>query len=216
MPDYFDSPKLKLSRAKTNIGDLESECSRFINEHAWTGPVEINPNPVGTNRPYKEFKITLNQAFPDIFSDLTASTISNLRSTLDHVGYAAAKCAGVIVPRSAVFPFGDTPAALENAIKGRCKDIPSNIVAVIRTFHPYKTQGGNVLLCAINDLANLDKHALITPIGIRPVADINSTVTGPNTAFLYQWNAANHEIAYRFLWSPKTDDDIRVSLDIDS
>jgi len=213
MPDYFASPRRKLARAKAYISDLESKCSRFIDEHAWTGPVEINPNPFGTNRPHKEFKITLNQAFPDIFSDITANAISNLRSTLDHLGYAAAKCSGVIVPRNAAFPFGDTPVNFENAIKGRCKDIPPDIVAMIRTFHPYKTQDGNVLLCAINDIANLDKHAIVTPIGVRPVADTALNVTGTIPGFLYRWNAADNEIIYRVLWS-QADDNLRVALDI--
>src|ERR1700693_2496358 len=101
MLDYFDSPKLKLARAKQYVQDLEREENRFIDEHPWTHVVELDPDGL-----LKEFKLRLTRGFSDVFGSVASSAVHNLRDALDHAGNAAARAAGINTPRRAFFPFG--------------------------------------------------------------------------------------------------------------
>jgi hypothetical protein len=73
---------------------------------------------------------------------------------------------------NAYFPFAKD-AGLENAIKGRSKDVPQEIYPLLRSFEPY--QGGNEILGGLNMRCNADKHKMLTPVGtgiVRPGTSI--------------------------------------------
>jgi hypothetical protein len=157
--DPFESPRRKLARAKEHIVDLEKKANAFFSSHQYTKVTE--PDPTGQ---YKLYKIRFNRPLPGNLADIAADAAQNLRDVLDHSGYAAAVASGRSKPLNAYFPFAGSADDLDNAIRGRCKDIPGDIAALFRTFRPYK--GGNNLLWALNRIAVTNKHMLLAPMAV--------------------------------------------------
>jgi hypothetical protein len=155
----FESSRRKIARAKQHINDLKARAKAFGEEH-----------------PYEEFRrkdsenrrivigARLTKPFPDCFDDIASDAMNNLRDALDHACYAVAVA---VAPtkriRSATFPFAVSEAALENQIKGRCRDVPEQLYPLFRSFKPY--DGGDDLLCALNKICNRNKHAFLVPMG---------------------------------------------------
>jgi hypothetical protein len=77
--------------------------------------------------------------------------IEALRSALDQAGAACAVLTGKTNPKKSYFPFADSGPELTKVIKGRCKDLPGEIISLFRSFQPY--QGGNDPLWAMNKIA---------------------------------------------------------------
>jgi len=215
--DPFASPKLKLTRAKKNRDDFASERVRFINEYPWSQVTDTGPDGFS-----KQFKVRLTKPFPDTLSELISYATNNLRSCLDGATWATAVCSGKN-GKNAPFPFGDSPDGLEQCIKGRCKDIPSDILTVVRKFRPYKT--GNALLWAINHIANMDKHALVIPMaaglsslvftGIMPKG---STAITFSRAPIFSpshpiWRPEDNEIIYS-VTGTNVDSEVRANYDV--
>jgi hypothetical protein len=154
--DIFHSSKYSVERAKHHVLDLERQASEFLSSHAYTHVVEIDPN---TSQ--KVYKLKLTKPMPVALSGIAFDAVNNLRSALDQAGYAIA-IASAKKGKSAKFPFADDAAQLENVINRSCKDLPKEIVDLMRAFKPYK--GGNNLLWALNKLCNTNKHAVICPV----------------------------------------------------
>jgi hypothetical protein len=215
--DPFASPKLKLVRAKKNRDDFVVERGRFINTHPWSKITDTSADGFS-----KEFKVKLNRPFPDTFSELVSYATNNLRACLDGAAWATAACSGK-KGKNAPFPFGDSPDGLENVIKRSCKDIPPDILTVMRGFKPYKT--GNALLWAINHVANLDKHALVIPMAaglsslvftsILPKGSVAATAPFPPVLIPSDtiWRPENNEIVYA-VSGTILDSEIRPNYDV--
>jgi len=197
MPDRFYSPKRKLNRAKKHIGDLVRERDRFIEAYKDSDVVEINPD-----TGLKEFKVIISGFDFGEFSDIAADAFQNLRSALDHACAASAWASGVTSPRPcAYFPVGATAQDVGNSIKGRCKDLHPDIVALLRTFNPYKTGHRFPFLWALADTSNIDKHAIIRPYVPslwNIVVEGGTLVLGGPMKFILNgtWNATKNEIVY--------------------
>lgn len=159
MSDPFHASKRGIARAKHHFSDLERQVVAFLKDEddPYRGVTEIDPN---TGDEVHKFKLTrpLPAEWPDVIFDI----VSSLRSALDRAGYTVAVAAGKS-GKNAKFPFGDDVVQLENNIKrGGCKDLPDEILDLMRSFKPYK--GGNDALWALNKLCNTNKHAFITTI----------------------------------------------------
>jgi len=212
MSDYFASPRQKLVRAKKYIADLERERDLFVNDQQWSYIVEINPD-IGS----KEFKIRFTGDVSDRFSDIASNALQNLRSALDHSINSTARVSGKRDPRNAYFPFGDTPNGLEQAIKGRCKDVHPDIVSLVRTFRPYRTGNHSPIPWVLNNTANIDKHAMVCPFAgtLRHVI-----FGGPEAAtrplFIHppRWDQNKNEIVYA-VCAPEESPDCNIHLSID-
>jgi hypothetical protein len=112
----------------------------------------------------KEFKIVLHGVDFGDFSDIASDAFQNLRNTLDHACAASAWASGVTRSRPcAYFPIGTTSDDLEKSIRRKCKDLPPDVIAAIRTFKPYKTGRRDPFLWFLAQTANVDKHAVISP-----------------------------------------------------
>jgi hypothetical protein len=158
MADIFNSSRRKLARAEKHIHDFEGSLARFEEGNSHEEFSEPDPeNPKNTIH-----KIRLTNPMPDFLDVIAADAINNLRTALDHAAYALAAIK-TPSPKNAAFPFSGSLAEFDRTVNGRCKDIPENIRPFFRTFKPYK--GGNDALCALNELYNVDKHALLTPVG---------------------------------------------------
>jgi hypothetical protein len=165
MSDPFYSAKGRIARAEAHISNLKGMVKPFLAEKPFGHVIESD-----TDGFLQFHKIKLTKPFPEGLANVAADAIENLRSALDNAGYAIALVAGIYKitgstePKSSYFPFADAPSELNNVIKGRCRDLPEDIVALMRSFQPYK--GGNDLLWSLNKLCVANKHRLLVPIGI--------------------------------------------------
>jgi hypothetical protein len=147
LADSFASPKRRIARAKRHITDLNRRIGKFFIKCPYTKVVERD-----TDGSTDLHKIRLLKPLPESMGDLASSIIEDLRSALDQAAFATAHAAGRTAAKSAYFPISDNAFELENVIKGRCKDIPQDIVTLFRSFNPYK--GGNDLVWTVNRLCN--------------------------------------------------------------
>jgi hypothetical protein len=159
--DPFHSAKSRLLRAQTHISNLNTEIYLFRNEHP---PALVRePDSDGTAQ---LFKFKFREPFPVSWSHSAIEALEALRSVLDQAAYAATVASGKVAPKRTQFPIADSPDDLENLIVGRkvCKDVPGEIVAVFRSFKPYK--GGNDAIWTLNKLRN-SNHTHLIPVGIQ-------------------------------------------------
>jgi hypothetical protein len=153
MSDIFHSSKYMIARAKHHLSDFERQLDEFFKTNPYESVVDID-----TNTSEKVQKLKLVKPLPAVLPAIAADTVNNLRSALDQAIFAISSTIGV---KKTYFPFAKDGAHFQNAVKGRCKDLPQEITDLICTFKPYK--GGNNLLWALNELSNTNKHAIICP-----------------------------------------------------
>jgi hypothetical protein len=191
--DPFYSARLRMERAREHLETLGSQISSFFSEKPYTHTVEADPN--GTHEIHK---IRVTKPFPFRWRILATEIIEHLRATLDHAVWATAYLStGNPNVEFATFPFSNSPANFENRMRGLCKDVPSEIQALLRTFEPYK--GGNDLLYMLNDMCNLSKHALITFVGCATASGQikGAGWVGPVEFYeAHSWDRAKREIPY--------------------
>jgi hypothetical protein len=191
--DPLYSAKLRISRADELLDQLVADIERFFTEK----PIESvsEPDPDGKHIVHK-LKVT--ERFPINWRILATEIIEHLRAALDHASFAAFFLAtGKMESNYAAFPFGKTPTDLDNSVRGRSKDLPSEIQTLLRSFNAYK--GGNDLLYTLNDLANHCKHGLVTFIGGAVAGgEISGTgwAGGVEFADIPIWDGEKNEIAY--------------------
>ena len=160
MRDPFASPRLTILRAQHHINDLNSRINGFVSSQPWSYAIEKNANHTLDLHKIK-FARRLDADLPCVVFDAS----NNLRAALDQAGYAAALLGGKIEPKSSNFPFGDDEDGLKSVIgRGKCKDLPPEILSLFRAFKPYK--GGNTTLWALNKLCNSKKHCGLIPFAI--------------------------------------------------
>ena len=158
--DPFASPKRRLTRAKAKFKTFINRGKVFASKNPYALVTEADPE---SGLEFYKFKIT--KKLPLGMQDLAWEIVEELRSALDQTGYACAVASGKVAPKNTYFPIADSAAQLETDVigRGRCKDIPPNIVTLFRSFQPYK--GGNDAIWALNRLANSNKHRFIIPAG---------------------------------------------------
>ena len=135
--DPLQSAKRRLARAQTHIAHLEAGAKLFFDK---------KPTAVATEQDAQGntvVTIVLTEPFPEQLTDLAVEAVEALRSVLDQMAFAIAAAVGKPDSKSAHFPIADDAAGLETGIKGRCKDIPQEVITFFRSFKPYK--GGNDL-----------------------------------------------------------------------
>lgn len=147
-----------LNDAKDQISKFENEINSFFQSNPYKRVIEHN-----TKESTDTHKIKLIREIPGQFRSRTRHIASDIRSSLDHIGYAAAIASGKINPKKTYFPFGKSIDEENNLRNRNCKDYPKEIFDVFWSFKPYI--GGNSLLWALNEIANCNKHRAIVPIG---------------------------------------------------
>jgi hypothetical protein len=171
----FDSARRKVARADKHFDDLHREVKAFRADDPYRQVIEVDPSaPNHFLHKIKLVKLLDETSIAEIVGDV----ISNLRAALDHAIYATAIVSGCQKPRfdTACFPFARCADGFENTLKGRCKDVSTEMYPLLRSFQPYK--GGNRFLYALNALRNADNHAVLTPFGtrvLRPITNVGGT-----------------------------------------
>ncbi len=187
--DPFESPKRRLKRGKEHTRRLEKRIATFLQKEPYKRVEDVDPEGVTTHA------LKFTRDFPDSWADAAVEALEALRSSLDQVGYASAVLAGVSEPKNAYFPIADTVADMDGVIKGRCRDLPSEVSTLFRNFDAY--QGGNYPLWALNKLCNANKHRLLMPIGaLAPQMRMSKGILRDVDILTPRWNGEKHQIEF--------------------
>jgi hypothetical protein len=189
--DPFYSAERRLLRAKEHIANLKRNLRTFTEGNPYEKVVE--PDIDGVHQIYK---IRLTGSIPGICDDLALEALFTLRAVLDQTGYAAAVASGKVRPKNAYFPVADDAAGLDNVIgRGRCKDLPEEILTLFCGFEPY--QRGNRYIWTLNKLRN-SVHTALAPIGVVP-ASLFASWWGdipPFEPLKLNWDSVKNEVAF--------------------
>jgi hypothetical protein len=155
----FESPKQRLRRGKAHISRLKKRVAAWMKKIPYATVIELDADGVT-----QLHKVKLTKPMPVACNDSAIEALEAIRSALDQTGYAAAVAAGRINPTKTAFPISSSASELDNLIVGRrvCEHIPDEIVALFRTFNPYK--GGNDPIYVLNKLRN-KTHTKLAPVG---------------------------------------------------
>jgi hypothetical protein len=105
--------------------------------------------------------------------------VTDLRNVLDQAVFAAANVIGTSNPKYASFPFALSEHDFKRrlaSVNGTFRGIPVSLHPKLTSFRPFMVQDdgsdGNKILCALNDMANPNKHQValetrLVPHGIR-------------------------------------------------
>jgi len=150
--DPFRSPKRLINRAKKHALKFEEGMQAFYETDPYTIGVDLDPDTGDQVQ-----KVKLVKPMPDDLEEIALEAVNALRSALDQTMFA-------IGGEGSYFPIAPDAGHLESGIKGRCKNIPVEIVKIICGFKPYR--GGNDLLWALNKVRGTNEHAIIAPIAV--------------------------------------------------
>jgi hypothetical protein len=193
-PSVFYSAHVRLDRAKEHLDDLEAQIDQFFRKKPYTKVAE--PDPDGVHEIHK-FKFT--ERLPFRWRVLATEVIEHARASLDHATFAAHLAArGHPDARYVAFPFGRTPADLDNSMKGRSKELLPEIQTLLRSLDCY--EGGNELLYILNNLSNVTKHALIAlMVGVAQELQIEGPglfTAQPQFPNFVAWDRMKNEVKY--------------------
>jgi hypothetical protein len=194
MLNPFFSARARTGRTKEHLDTLQFQGHAFFESRPYATFVE--PNPDGLTETYK---LRLVGPLPTVFDLLALEAVEHTRSALDHAAYATAVLAGKREPKACYFPIADSAAQLETDVigRGRCKDIPPDILALFRELEPYQGGNGNPIWI-LNRLCNIGKHRLIMGVNLQSAyASIDPSILPPGSHVLPNvWDAEKNEIAY--------------------
>jgi hypothetical protein len=181
----FEAPRLKLRRARSHIGELQTEMNRYLRrEPFW---LEIVDAPTFTNG--RKWLVHLREEPPLDFSAIIGDAIHNLRTALDVLACELVRANGQS-DKDVYFPFADSAAELPKAIaKRNMRRAKPAVVVLIENAEPFT--GGNHALRAIHDLDVLDKHqALIPALAMINAPEVPGYETPPNHRHGPSWMAS--------------------------
>lgn len=160
MSNMFVSAKSVLSRADHHIKGLKSAIGSFAPDKPYAYRVDHDP----VSGKYLH-KAIFSQEFSDDNSCIIFDAVNNLRASLDQMTYAIAgrHKPGRNPEDFAPFPFAKDSNHWPNRIRGLKNDIPPEILTIFESFKPFKR--GNNTLWALNEMANIKKHAILIPAG---------------------------------------------------
>jgi hypothetical protein len=194
MSGPFDSAHRKIARASKHFDEVEAQIKAYYDQIPYKQVIETDPDdPQQLLHKIKLVKTLADSSVAEIVGDV----VNNLRAALDHAIYAVAKTCRSN-PKYAYFPFSGKAERFEKSLNGFCKDVPSEMFPLLRSFRPY--EGGNEPLFALNAMRNADNHSILTPFGtrlFRPRTKVKGTgymsMTVPEHS---AWDIAKQEIVF--------------------
>lgn len=155
-----DSAAVKIKRASKHIDEL-NELLR--EKRPFTYAVETN-----TQTGERSTFAKKNKAVIDECVAISADAVHNLRSALDHAYWDIVSpfAASEREQRAVQFPFSETSARLEEAIKNRLAHrVSDRFLKALLGLKPYGEAGGNELLYLLHEVDLIDKHKVLPPVG---------------------------------------------------
>lgn len=157
----FSSCKFSLKRAKQLVETFHEERIKYVES---VPIIQHRQYDLATGQTI--FVAKLEKPVPEELSGLAFDAINNLRAALDQSVFPFSN------GRDGAFPFAKDEEHFKNALKGRTKGMPDEIVGIISDAKPYK--GGNDLLYALNKIDNSRKHAIISPFAFfNPMTNLS-------------------------------------------
>lgn len=108
-------------------------------------------------------KICFPNGVPPRMSLTARAAFADLRSALDHAGFACAQ-AKTNDPKQTAFPFAQKRRDIMSCAKRGSRDIPAEIFAKMVSFKPYGDEDGNALLYSLAEMRNLGEHRFVVPM----------------------------------------------------
>jgi hypothetical protein len=186
MPISFKDSTYSINRAKKHFEDFKRQVLEFSENDPCTQLIELDAD---TGERVLKYKLV--KSMPDDLIGLATEIVNHLRSALDQAVFAFNPDRRI---RGQYFPFASDETHFENAVRGRCKYLPQEIVDLIRRSKPYK--GGNNTLWALNQLSGTSKHGFLTPIGMvgRSIFHRYTKVSGGVSLNSPHWNREKNEM----------------------
>ncbi|HUO15995.1 MAG TPA: hypothetical protein VMX38_13510 [Verrucomicrobiae bacterium] len=159
----FKSARLKIKRADEHIADVNRIVSAYNSGESQCVLREINSQ-TGNQILKYDFK---NPIPLDDLALIIGDTVHNLKTAADHGWFTllSAFAPGLAKKSHSKFPVYPNRRDLESALRGvKIHTIcPHLFDFVVNDLRPYG-EGGNHLICAINDMDVRDKHKLLVPL----------------------------------------------------
>lgn len=158
-------PKLKVTRAKHHIRDLEGLIETFISDNPHRVVIQEDP----------EGGVTVGSVFdrplPNDVATIIGDAVHNLRSALDHLAGESLRAISETPDRNTAFPIYLREADFNGGVTSKLDRAPDQFVNFVKGLKPYKTcsdgTAGSMLLWSLSQLDNLDKHLVLLPsIGV--------------------------------------------------
>jgi len=193
-----DNAELKINRAAKHVVELDELVRE---KHPFTFICETNTRTGKRTAFVKEDEPTVAAV-----SIISGDIVHNLRTALDHAYW------GIVSPyattpkeeRTIQFPFSETAARLEEAVKNRFADrVSATFFQALIDLKPHGDSGGDELLYLVYQLDNLDKHRLLIPTCDEtrlPYAQIERYLPG----FPVRASAGSVFTQCEFAWRPDT------------
>lgn len=151
----FDHSRIKLKRARANIGELQNEILAYLKRQPFYLVVQPAPNDS------KEWVVRVREEVPVEFSAIIGDVLHNLRAALDLMAVQLVRL-NHASDDDVYFPFSKSAARFDDALRSRNMHRASpEAVALLRALKPYP--GGNDTLRDLHDLDIMDKHQALIP-----------------------------------------------------
>lgn len=162
IPEVPPTPgyRLKLARARTHIAQLDQEIAAFWSRKPFAIQVENDFDTGGW-----QYFLKIKENVPEEWSGHIGDAIHNIHSALDLLMCSAVQEHSPTLTdlRHVYFPVRETRKKFEDVID-RCTGGASDRARrLLKLLRPY--QGGNDALWQLHQLANLEKHQSIIPVG---------------------------------------------------
>ncbi|MFT0547876.1 hypothetical protein ACMHYO_16295 [Allopusillimonas ginsengisoli] len=198
MSENLNSASAMLDDASAEIEELEKQVAIFFDSQPYQRVVEHDARTRSDTH-----KIKMTRQIPGQFRSKARHIASDIRSSLDHIGYASAIATGKSKPKKASFPFARSADEATNVRKRNCQDLPDEIFDVFWSFQPYL--GGDNILWALNELANCNKHRSIVPVG--------QGLSGAQMIHNFSCDGICHELAFPSQWDTEKSEAILCVVD---
>jgi hypothetical protein len=156
--DRLAGVRAKIERANEHISDLESRFGAFRD----TEPYRLRTKK-DANTGEIIYYVEIRSDIPEQFSVIAGESLSQLRSSLDHLTWQLIEANGN-VPRRPYFPICETAAKYEANSRAMVEGVSAEVIGLMDAIQPY--QGGYAGdFWKLHELNNVDKHRrLLVPI----------------------------------------------------
>jgi len=171
----FRQAAIKIVWANELIKHLNAEIVRFIQAKPYE--ITLAPDPDGGGY---VFGARITQPTPLSIPCLAGDICMNLRSSLDYCFMGVKRSINLSANRNGGAPFPTNRKGMDATIRNALKPEANDEITLILTelygdrikSHQDFAAGGNRTLCALNDLANWQKHNLLIPaFNVTKLAD---------------------------------------------
>lgn len=171
----LSGPRLKLSRAKHHLTELNAALLRWAKSKPYTLVLEPAPEP-----PTYLLRVRVNRKLPtDSWGVIVGDFTHDARSALDLLVYQLSTLPALDHRRRKLqFPICDTPAEYANCVERRLCGVSDAARTIIEWTQPYNECGRRLgdALQVLRDISNTDKHRLIPVVlVVARLANFTST-----------------------------------------